>query len=125
MVEAYKQQNRFLSSELAELNAVREEDRELYKTLNRYVCSPHSNTGSTVTVCTDAVPVCTDAVPVCTDVVPWGLLITLTKHSRVIILVVKLTFDPTQQAPRVGGAVFPYSEQTHDPVARGPAAQDG
>ena len=37
MVEAYKQQNRFLSSELAELNAVRDGDRELFKTLERCV----------------------------------------------------------------------------------------
>ncbi len=34
-VEAYKQQNRFLSSELVELNAVRAEDSVVYKSLDK------------------------------------------------------------------------------------------
>ncbi len=34
-VEAYKQQNRFLSSEVVELNAVRAEDSVIFKTLEK------------------------------------------------------------------------------------------
>ena len=36
-MDAYKQQNRFLSSELAELNTVRTEDLVIYRTLEKYV----------------------------------------------------------------------------------------